>query len=42
MENLVPKKKDPVDFELKSDTKPIFSRSYPVPKLHEEILKKEF
>ena len=32
---------DPVDFELKEDAKPICSRPYPVPKLHEEMFKKE-
>ena len=31
----------PVDFKLKEDMKPIFSRSYTVPKLNEEMLKKE-
>ena len=31
----------PVDFELKEDENPICSRLYPVPKLHEEIFKKE-
>ena len=30
-----------VDFELKEDENPIFSRLYPVPKVHEEIFKKE-
>ena len=34
-------KTDPVDFELKEDTKPIFSLTYPLPKVHEEIFKKE-
>ena len=34
-------KKDPVDFELKEDAKPIFLRPYPVPKVHEEMFKKE-
>ena len=29
------------DFELKEDTNPICSRPYPVPKVHEEIFKKE-
>ena len=29
----------PVDFELKEDVKPICSQKYPLPKLHEEILK---
>ena len=33
-------KKYPVDFELIEDTKPTFSRPYPVPKVHEEMLKK--
>ena len=28
---------DPVNFELKEDAKPICSRPYSVPKLHEEI-----
>ena len=32
---------DPVDFELKEDTKPICSRPYPVPKVHEEMFKME-
>ena len=32
---------DPVEFELKEDAKPICSRPYPVPKVHEEIFKKE-
>ena len=31
----------PVDFGLKKDVKPICSRTYPVPKVHVEILKKE-
>ena len=31
---------DPVDFELKEDAKTIFSRPYPVPKVHEEISKR--
>ena len=34
-------KTDPVDFKFKEDTKPIFSRPYPVPKVHEKMLKKE-
>ena len=33
-------KKDPVDFNLKEDGKPIYLRPYPVPKVHEEIFKK--
>ena len=33
--------KDLVDFELKEDVKPICSRPYSVPKLHEGIFKKE-
>ena len=33
--------KNPLDFELKDDTKQIFSQPYPVPKLHEENFKKE-
>ena len=33
-------KTDPVDFELKENTKPIFSQPYPVSKVHEEIYKK--
>ena len=32
---------DSVEFELKEDTKPICSQPYSVPKLHEEIFKKE-
>ena len=32
-------KTDPVDFKLKEDVKPIYSRTYPVPTLHEEIPK---
>ena len=35
------RKIDPVDFKLKQDEKPILSRTYPVPKVHEEIFKKE-
>ena len=31
----------PVDFKLKDNAKPIFYRPYPVPKVHEEIFKKE-
>ena len=27
-------KTDPVDFELKDDAKPVYSRPYPVPKVH--------
>ena len=34
-------KKYPVDFELKEDAKPICLLPYPLPKLHEEMLKKE-
>ena len=34
-------KKYPLDFELKYDAKPIFSRPYPVMKLHIEMFKKE-
>ena len=34
-------KTDPADFEIKQDMKPILSQPYPVPKLHEEIFKKE-
>ena len=34
-------KTDPVGFELKYDAKPIWSQPYPVPKVHEEIFKKE-
>ena len=34
-------KTDPVDFGLKEDAKPICLRPYPVPKVHEEIFKKE-
>ena len=34
-------KTDPVDFELKEDSKPILPQPYPVPKLHKEMLKKE-
>ena len=30
----------PLDFKLKEYAKPIFSRTYPVPKVHEEIIKK--
>ena len=30
-----------VDFELKEDVKPIFSRPYPVPKAHKEMSKQE-
>ena len=35
-------KTDPIDFKLKGDAKPICSRSYPVPKVHEEMFKKYF
>ena len=34
-------KTDPLDFELKEDTNPICSWTYPVTKVHEEIFKKE-
>ena len=34
-------KKDPVYFELKANVRPICSRLYPVPKVHEEMFKKE-
>ena len=34
-------KKYQVEFELKEDAKPICSRPYPVPKVHEENFKKE-
>ena len=34
-------KTDPVDFEVKEYVKPICSRPYPVPKVHEEMFKKE-
>ena len=37
---LVTRKTYPVDFELKEDNKPIFSRTYPVLKIHEEVFKK--
>ena len=30
-----------MEFELKEGAEPIFSRPYPVPKVHEEILEKE-
>ena len=33
--------KDPVNFELKEDAKQICSRTYPVPKVHGEMFKKE-
>ena len=32
---------DPVYFNLKQDVKSICSRPYPVPKIHEEMFKKE-
>ena len=32
-------KTDPVDFELEEDAKPICSRPYPLPKVHEEMFK---
>ena len=35
------RKTDPVEFELKEYSKPIWSRPYPVPKVYEEIFKKE-
>ena len=34
-------KTDPVDFELNKGAKPICSRTYPGPQLHEEMLKQE-
>ena len=34
------RKTDPVDFKLKDDAKPILLRTYPVPKVHEEMFKK--
>ena len=34
-------KTDPVDFELKEYEKPIFWRPYTLPKVYEEIFKKE-
>ena len=34
-------KTHPVDFKLKEDMKPICPRSYPVPKVHEEMFKRE-
>ena len=34
-------KTDPVDFELKKGVKLICSKPYPVPKIHEEMFKKE-
>ena len=34
-------KTDPVDFELKEDVNPICSRPCTLPKVHEEMLKKE-
>ena len=40
-ETLGTRKTDQVDFKLKEYSKPILLRSYPVPKLHEEIFKKE-
>ena len=33
------KKKDPVDFDLKENAKPIWLWPYPVPKVHEEMFK---
>ena len=33
-------KTDPVDFELKENAKPTCSWTYPVTKVHEEMLKK--
>ena len=38
MEHLVPEKY-PVYLKLKEDVKSVYSRPYPLPKLHEEILK---
>ena len=32
----------PVDLELKDDAEPLYLRPYPVPRLHEAILIKEF
>ena len=32
---------DPVDIELKDDSKPHHARPYPVPKIHKEVFKKE-
>ena len=34
-------KTDPVDFELKQDANPIYSRPYPVLKVHDEMFKNE-
>ena len=34
-------KTDPVDFELKENTKPICLQPYPIPKVQEEMLKRE-
>ena len=34
-------KTDPLDFKLEEDAKPICLRPYPVPKVHEEMLKNE-
>ena len=34
-------KTDTVNFELKQDAEPISSRTYPLPKVHKEIFKKE-
>ena len=31
----------PVDFGLKEDANPVFSRTYPVPKVHDEIFKRD-
>ena len=31
----------PVDLELKDDVNPVFSRPYPVPRVYEEIFRKE-
>ena len=33
-------KTNTLDLELKDDAKPVCSRSYPVPKLHENMFKK--
>ena len=31
----------PVELELKDDTKPVCSRTYPVPRVHKEMFRKE-
>ena len=41
MEHLAHERKYPVDFELKDGANPIFSRPYPVPKVHAETFRKE-